>query len=276
MKIAASQASELAGVLREAARAEIMPRFRRLSSGDIRTKSSPLDLVTEADEAAERRITPVLQRMFPSALIMGEEAVAADPSLLTAMLEADLCFVIDPVDGTANFAAGVPLFGVMVAAIHHGETIGGWIHDPLGDDTVIGLRGEGAWIEAPDGEARDCRVAPPVPVGSMVGAISWGFMPPERKARILPRLARLAGTLNFRCAAHEYRLAATGGAHLLVYNKLMPWDHAAGVLIHAEAGGFSAQLDGQPYSPRRHTGGLVCAPDRSSHAEALHTLFAEA
>lgn len=275
MRITPAQASDVAAMLRDAARAEILPRFRRLAAGDIRAKSGPLDLVTEADEAAERQITAELSARFPEAMILGEEAAAADPSLLVKMAEAELCFIIDPVDGTANFAAGVPLFGVMVAAVRNGETIAGWIHDPMGDDTVIGLRGEGAWVQAPDGARHDCRVAPPVPVASMVGAISWGYMPPERKARVLPRLARLAGTLNFRCAAHEYRLAATGGAHLLVYNRLMPWDHAAGVLIHSEAGGFSAQFDGQPYSPRRHTGGLLCASDRASHAEALQTLFAE-
>lgn len=275
MRIATGQADDIAAVLREAARAEILPRFRRLAAGDIRAKSGPLDLVTEADEAAERQIAAALAARFPQAMILGEEAAAADPSLLESMAQAELCFVIDPVDGTANFAAGVPLFGVMVAAIRNGETIAGWIHDPMGDDTVIGLRGEGAWVQTPDGGRRDCRVAPPRPITAMVGAISWGYMPPERKRRVLPRLALLAGTLNYRCAAHEYRLAATGGAHLLVYNRLMPWDHAAGVLIHAEAGGYSAQLDGTPYSPRKHSGGLICAPDAVSHAEAMQALFGE-
>ncbi|MDB5414688.1 MAG: inositol monophosphatase [Rubritepida sp.] len=273
MKITAQQADDVAALLRDTARAEILPRFRRLAAGDIRTKSSPRDLVTEADESAERVIAASLAERFPSAMILGEEAAAADPSLLVKMADAELCFIIDPVDGTANFAAGVPLFGVMVAAVRNGETIAGWIHDPMGDDTVIGLRGEGAWVQSEDGTRRDCAVAPAVPLGSMVGAISWGFMPAERKARILPRLALLAGTLNFRCAAHEYRLAVTGGAHLLVYNKLMPWDHAAGVLIHAEAGGYSSQFDGSAYSPNRHTGGLICAPDAASHAEALRALI---
>lgn len=275
MRVTAGQADDIAAVLRDAARAEILPRFRRLAAGDIRAKSGPLDLVTEADEAAERQIAAALAARFPRAMILGEEAAAADPSLLEAMAQAELCFVIDPVDGTANFAAGVPLFGVMVAAIRNGETIAGWIHDPMGDDTVIGLRGEGAWVQSPDGGRRDCHVAPPRAIAGMVGAVSWGYMSPERKRRVLPRLALLAGTLNYRCAAHEYRLAATGGAHLLVYNRLMPWDHAAGVLIHAEAGGYSAQLDGSPYSPRKHTGGLVCAPDATSHAEAMQALFGE-
>jgi len=264
MRLSATEASEIAGLLREAAQREILPRFRKLASGDIRTKSGPLDLVTEADEAAERWLTTALSARFPSAMIVGEEAAAADPSLLVRMVEVDLCFVLDPVDGTANFAAGVPLFGVMVAAVHHGETIAGWIHDPMGDDTVIALRGEGAWVETPNGSRHDCQVAPAVPLSRMVAAVSWSFLPPARKAHLLPRLAQLAGTLNFRCAAHEYRLAATGGAHALFYNKLMPWDHAAGVLIHTEAGGFSAQFDGTAYSPRKHIGGLICAPDEAS------------
>lgn len=262
MRISAAQASEIAAVLREAAQLDIVPRFRKLAAGDIRTKSSPLDLVTEADEAAERRLTAALSARFPQAMILGEEAAAADPALLTQMLEAELCFIIDPVDGTANFAAGVPLFGVMLAAVHQGETIAGWIHDPMGDDTVIALRGEGAWVETVAGGRQDCRVAPPAPLGGMVAAVSWSYLPQERKMHLLPRLTQLAGTLNFRCAAHEYRLAATGGLHALFYNKLMPWDHAAGVLIHAEAGGYAAQFDGSAYSPRKHAGGLICVPDR--------------
>jgi fructose-1,6-bisphosphatase/inositol monophosphatase family enzyme len=275
VRFSAAEASDVAALLRGAAQAQIMPRFRRLAAGAVRAKSGPLDLVTEADEAAERVIVAGLARRFPRALIVGEEAAAADPSLLSRMAGADLAFVVDPVDGTANFAAGVPLFGVMAAAILGGETIAGWIHFALGDDTLVALRGEGAWIEAPDGARHDCRVAPPVPLARMVGAVSWGYMPGDLKARLLPRLARLAATVNFRCAAHEYRLAATGGAHLLVYNRLMPWDHAAGQLIHAEAGGASAQFDGRPYSALRHAGGLVCAPDAAGVEAARAALLGE-
>ena len=261
MKLSARDLESVAQLLREAAQREVMPRFRRLAQGAVRAKSGPLDLVTEADEAAERVIAAGLAARFPSSLIVGEEAAAADPGLLARMADAPLTFVVDPVDGTANFAAGVPLFGVMAAAIVNGETVAGWIHDPLGDDTLLALRGEGAWVLGAGGERRDCRVAPAVPLARMVGAVSWGFMPAERKAAVLSRLSRLGATVNFRCAAHEYRLAVTGGAHLLVYNRLMPWDHAAGQLIHAEAGGASAQFDGRAYSPLRHQGGLVCATD---------------
>lgn len=269
------QARDVAALLRDAARAEILPRFRRLPEAAIRAKSGPLDLVTDADEAAERVIHAGLLKMFPGALVVGEEAASADPRLIEGLAQADLAFVVDPVDGTANFAAGVPLFGCMAAAVRRGETIAAWIHDPLGDDTAIALRGEGAWLEAGDGSGRirDLHVAAPAPLERMIGVVSWGFMPPAQRARVLPRLSLLAATLNFRCAAHEYRLAATGGAHLLVYNRLMPWDHAAGQLIHAEAGGASAQFDGAPYSPLRHAGGLICAPDSEGVEAARRALL---
>ena len=260
------QARDVAALLRDAARAEILPRFRRLPEAAIRAKSGPLDLVTDADEAAERMIHAGLSRMFPGALVVGEEAASAAPRIIEGLSQAELAFVVDPVDGTANFAAGVPLFGCMAAAVRRGETIAAWIHDPMGDDTAIALRGDGAWLEAGDGSGRisDLRVAAPVPLERMIGAVSWSWLPQEKRVAVTSRLPRLAASVNFRCAAAEYRLAASGGAHLLMYNRLMPWDHLPGELIHREAGGFSARFDGSAYLPGMTTGGLIAAPDRDT------------
>ncbi len=105
----------VADILREAGRLDIMPRFRNLTEGAVRMKTGPLDLVTEADEATEQRVTAALRGAFPGCLVIGEEAASADPSLLRGLGGADLAFVVDPVDGTANFASGLPLFGVMAA-----------------------------------------------------------------------------------------------------------------------------------------------------------------
>jgi fructose-1,6-bisphosphatase/inositol monophosphatase family enzyme len=273
-----AQVSDIAALLREAARAEIMPRFRRLAPDAVRAKSGPLDLVTEADDAAERVIADGLRARFPGCAVVGEEATAADARLLDGLAAADIAFVVDPVDGTWNFAAGVPLFGCMAAMFLRGEVVAGWIHDPLGDDTAVALRGEGAWVEDSAGRTHGAlRVAAPAPVARMVGAVSWGFMAEPLRRRVAARLPRLAGTLNYRCAAHEYRLAAGGHAHLLIYNKLMPWDHAPGWLLHAEAGGHAAQFDGKPYDPaRQRSGGLMCAPDRDSWQAAHAALLADA
>ncbi len=257
-------------VLRDAAGAEVMPRFRRLAEGEVRAKTGPLDLVTVADEAAERAITAALRRHFPDCLVVGEEATAADPSLLGGLAAADLAFVVDPVDGTANFAAGLPLFAVMAAVLVRGEVAAAVILDPVGGDAACALRGEGAWIETQEGAHRALRVADGANVKEMTGTASWRFLPEALQGRVCRNLPRVAAVFDYRCAGHEYRLAAAGGCHFLLFNRLMPWDHAPGWLLHREAGGYAAQFDGSPYVAAHVTsGGLLCAPDRESW-QALH------
>jgi fructose-1,6-bisphosphatase/inositol monophosphatase family enzyme len=264
MSFRTAQLSALVELLRSAARAEIMPRFRKLAAGDVRQKTGPLDLVTEADEAAERMITAGIARRFPAAVVVGEEATSADPSRLNLLSDADLAFVVDPVDGTANFAAGLPLFGVMAAAIVRGEVVAAAIHDPICDDTAMALRGEGAWIEASDGRRTDLHVASPVPVAEMTGNVSWRYLPEPQRAVVCANQTRLGASWDYRCAAHEYRMASAGLCHLLFFNRLMPWDHAPGWLLHQEAGGYSARLDGSAYTPLHTDGGLICTPDQTS------------
>lgn len=264
MSFGRSDLGNLAMLLRDAARAEIMPRFRNLGAGDVRQKTSALDLVTEADEAAERLIHAGIVRLFPSAVVVGEEATSADPQRLRLLADAELAFVVDPVDGTANFAAGLPLFGVMAAVIVRGEVVAAAIHDPVCDDTALALRGEGAWTEAADGRRATLRVAPPVDPSEMAGNVSWRFLPEPQRSIVCTNLPRLGASWDYRCAAHEYRMASSGQCHFLFFNRLMPWDHAPGWLLHREAGGYSARLDGSPYSPLVTDGGLICVPDRPS------------
>lgn len=254
-------------VMREAGKREVLPRFRQFDTCGVRTKSGPLDLVTDADVAAERHITAGIHRLFPGALVVGEEATAADASLLGRIRDADLAFVVDPIDGTANFAAGLPLFGIMAAAIIRGEIVASAIHDPIGDDAALALRGEGAWMEEPSGRRCDLRVADAVPLGRMTGAINWRHMPEPARSRMLASLPRFATSWDYRNAAHEYRLLAQGFAHVAVFARMMPWDHAPGWLIHREAGGYSARMDGTPYTPTETHGGIILAPDRESWKE---------
>ena len=273
MRFSVGQLGEVADVLRMAARQEIMPRFRNLAAGGVRTKSGPLDFVTEADEAAERLISAELARRFPGCLVVGEEAATDDPSLLLGLADAELAFVVDPVDGTANFAAGLPLFGVMAAVLHRGAVIASAIHDPLGDDTAMAVRGEGAWIETPDGKRTDLRVAAPGIASTMAGNVAWRFLPEPERSRLVGNLTKLGGCWDYRCSAHEYRMVAAGHCHFLFFNRLYPWDHAPGWLLHREAGGYSAKLDGSEYDPTIVAGGLICAPDRASWQSLRDTLL---
>lgn len=272
MSFARRDVQDLGGILRAAAQAEIMPRFRRLHAADIRSKTGPLDLVTIADERAETVIAAALARRFPGCAVIGEEAAAADPALLGHLGDAELTFLVDPIDGTSNFCAGLPLFGVMAAVLRRGEVIGAVIHDPVGDDSAMALRGEGAWLEAPDGRQAELRVAAPVPLGELTGSVSWRYMAEPMRSRVCGGLPSLGSAWDYRCAAHQYRMLAAGHCHYVVFNRLMPWDHAPGWLLHREAGGWSAQFDGAAYDPARPAraeGGLICAPDRASWT-ALH------
>jgi fructose-1,6-bisphosphatase/inositol monophosphatase family enzyme len=103
-----------------------------------------------------------------------------------------------------------------------------------------------------------------VPLARMSGAASWRYLPEPLRSRVCANLPRLAASWDYRCAAHEYRMLAAGHCHYLLFNRLMPWDHAPGWLLHREAGGFSAQFDHLPYRPSVTRGGLICTPDEAS------------
>jgi fructose-1,6-bisphosphatase/inositol monophosphatase family enzyme len=263
-------------ILARAAQAEIMPRFRTLSADQVKQKSSSFDLVTEADEAAEKAISQELTAAFPGSVIIGEEAAAKDPDIVAGIADAELAFIIDPIDGTRNFVSRLPLFGSMIGVTVRGEVVFGAIHDPVCEDTAFALRGEGAWVEGRHRKRTALRVADPVPLASMDALISTSFLPEPLRTTVNGNLARVGLTGSLRCAAHEYRLAASGNCHLLLYNKLMPWDHAAGWLLHREAGGFSARFDGSDYRPAVQSGGLLYAPDKASWQLAREALFADA
>ncbi len=275
MDITPRHVAHIADILARTAAAEVMPRFKTLVDGDIRHKSSIFDPVTEADEAAERAITDELRASFPGALIVGEEATAADPKLLDRLAGAPLAFTVDPIDGTRNFVAGLPLFGVMAAAIVRGEIIAGVIHDPVCQDTAYALKGQGAWLSRSDHPPRRLHVAAPAPLARMEAIAGTHYLPEPLRSTVLSNLPRLGSATWLRCSAHEYRMAAAGACHILFYNRLMPWDHAAGWLLHQEAGGYSAHFDGSPYVPAHTTGGLICAPDRESWQAVRDGLFAE-
>jgi fructose-1,6-bisphosphatase/inositol monophosphatase family enzyme len=268
--------SAIAALLRDVARTIVMPRFGHIGPADMRTKSGPLDPVTVADEAAERALTEGLRALFPDAAVIGEEAVAADPALLGAVAGPGPVFVIDPIDGTQNYAAGLPLFGLMIALVEGNETIAGLIHDPLRDDTMLATRGAGAFLlrGTPDSaEWLPLRVATPAPLAQMIASVSWQYMARAEKSRVLGSLAALGQTPNLRCAAATYRAMASGHMHASVSRRTLPWDHAAGTLIVEEAGGHVRRPDGEVWRPADIDGGLIAATDRDTWNRLRDALY---
>lgn len=235
-------------IIREAAESEILPRFKNLQASQIREKK-PNQLVTEADIEAEKVLSRRLCQLLPGAVV-GEEGVEADPALMTALERPGVVWVIDPVDGTANFAHGNPRFAVVVALVVDGVTVAGWIHDPVPNRTITAQMGQGAWRA----DTR-LRVSSEVPLAQMAGSV-------KKRGRVAEHVLHVARRGS---AAHDYLDLVTGKLHFAHFKKLMPWDHAAGVLIHAEAGGYGAMMDGGPYTPVLHADGqLLLAPGQAS------------
>jgi fructose-1,6-bisphosphatase/inositol monophosphatase family enzyme len=263
----------LANLLQEAAVQEILPRFRNLGDGDVRMKTEAIDLVTEADEAAERVIRKGIESLMPEALFVGEESVAADPDLLGRLQGADLAVVVDPIDGTFNFASGLTLFGMILAVVSKGETVAGVIYDPVGNDWALVEKGSGAWLYRTDGSQEQMFVRPSGPLEQMIGIANTGFFDIETRRKILSNLAEVRLFTSYRCAAHEYRLLGQGHMDFAMYNKLMPWDHLAGALMMQEAGAHVARFDGSPYLPHHTAGGLLVASDPDAWQELRERVF---
>jgi fructose-1,6-bisphosphatase/inositol monophosphatase family enzyme len=262
------QADELVRIVRDVARVEILPRFRALAPTDISTKSGPGDLVTVADRAAEAAMTEAIRALMPGAAVVGEEAISSDPALRDAIATADPCVIIDPVDGTWNFAKGLALFGVLLAITRAGRPVWGMLHDPLLDDWII-ADATGTRMVRGD-KVTPLRTSTQTKVERLVGYVPVGLYPRSQRPQVLAALAPFSRATSLRCACHEYRLIAQGHAEFALSGPTQhAWDHAAGVLAVEQAGGVARFLDGAAYDAGRKDGPLlVAASDAVWHAVA--------
>ncbi len=240
-------------VMHDAAARAVMPRYQSLESHQIDAKAAD-DVVTIADKEAELILAEGLAQIRPEATIVGEEAAHADPALLDRLGDA-LCWIIDPIDGTNNYASGKPPFGIMVALSQGGETVTGWILDPLSGRLCHAHRGAGAFVGDERITARGTGQEPPI------AGISLMFVDPARRAAMREKIAPHYQLVDIpRCAAEQYPRLVLGVNDLSVFERTLAWDHAAGVLFVNEAGGKVARPDGRPYRvDEAHLPGLIGA-----------------
>ena len=243
----------VSALMRDAAARAILPRYQTLTADQIDAKAAD-DVVTVADKEAELILAEGLTKILPEAAIVGEEAAHADPTLLER-LDDTLCWIIDPLDGTNNFAKGRQPFGVMVALAEAGETIAGWIYDPISGRLCHAHRGGGAWIGAERITARPTGGEPPI------AAVSLVFMDQAKRAAMTQHIAPHYTLVDIpRCAAEQYPRLVLGVNDLSIFERTLAWDHAAGVLFVNEAGGMAARPDGRAYRvDEAHLPGLIGA-----------------
>jgi fructose-1,6-bisphosphatase/inositol monophosphatase family enzyme len=248
----ASFSNSIRAIMIRAAELAVLPRYGKLREEEIREKSLD-ELVTIADRESEEILAEGLGKLLPEAAIVGEEAAEADPSIMR-QLAGPLCWIIDPLDGTANFAAGDGPFGILIALAIDGLPVGGWIYDPRSGRFCSATVGHGAFIDGEPAEARSSGSAAPI------AAISPLLESSARGEEIIQKLKPNFSMVRIpRCAAEQYPRIVLGTNDITLFERTLPWDHAAGVIFLTEAGGRATRFDGSAYRVDDDRSGLLAA-----------------
>ncbi len=269
MNLTKATQERLISIVRRAGQEIVMPNFRQLSAADVETKSSVTDLVTIADKASETFITQEIQLAFPDWEIVGEEAVAEDTSTTDKIATADTCVIIDPIDGTWNYAHGLSDFGIILAVVVKGITRFGLLYDPVNDDWIYANLGEGAFFQrtalnekrqhqTPSQAPLALKITAEPDLDKLTGIMSVNAYKGQKKQDFALKASRFV-RINNMPSCPAYRQIAQGHFNFSLTYKMLPWDHAAGVLIHTEAGGICRTLDGQEYNPAMLEGEMLAA-----------------
>ncbi|GHA13648.1 inositol monophosphatase family protein [Streptomyces echinoruber] len=265
-------AEDVEEAVRKAAAAEITPRFRRLAAHEVDRKTGPHDLVTDADRLAEQYLTQTLGALLPGSVVVGEEAVHANPVTYEALHGDAPVWIVDPVDGTRQFVHGDPGFCTLVALAHRGVVHASWTYAPALDRLATAVRGRGAFL---DGER--LRAGSPAPGRDLRVATSHpDFTTDEQKRALLGLWTDGVAPRACGSAGLEYLAVARGESDAVAFSWEAAWDHAAGLLLVEEAGGAHLTRAGEPF---RITGGnalpFTAARDAATARRVADLLRAE-
>ena len=256
---------KVSGIITDVAAQFILPRYGRLTCDEVEVKADN-SLVTKADRQAEKALRRLLKSLLPKAAVIGEEAFAKNSGILSCFSSHDAVWIIDPIDGTGNYATGSGAFGVIVALAYKGQTVAGWLHNPVTGNFVVTELGGGAYFQR-----QKLRMDIPGRFTDLRG--SFGGLVFGKISALADRGASLGAPSiqpPARCACHEYaRLALSGQTNDPWHfrgssSRRTPWDDAAGVLCATEAGGCARHWDGRKVLPGNYGGGLLVAPDEES------------
>lgn len=243
-------------ILKDCAATYITPRFQSLTEGEIQSKTGPTDLVTIADIEAEEALNSILPDAYPGSIVIGEEGISSGTkSISTLQSHDDVIWVVDPVDGTFNFANGKPVFAIMLACIINGQTEYGWIYDIPGDRMMAAEKGSGVTISG-DRKSFDQQS---LELSELKGYAGRKYFPKVAQ-EVVDELREAADDISsLSCAGHEYLRLVNGEKDFSIYSKIRPWDHLAGALCIQEAGGVIRKWDNSTYTPQDDFGGLLGA-----------------
>lgn len=217
----------LEAVIRKAATEELLPRFLNV---EAQCKSDG-SLITEADWEMQNRVRHELSEQWPDFALLGEEMKAEEQQALMSDPGKGL-WILDPLDGTANFASGIPFFGVSVALLNAGKVQAGVVYDPIRQESFSALCGQGAWL---NGEPLGLQESP-AKLKQAMGMVDFKRLP----GKLIEQLARGApyrSQRSFGSVALDWCWLAAGRVQIYLHGGQKLWDYAAGSLILQEAGG---------------------------------------
>lgn len=231
--------------------------------GNLRNiaKKGAIDLVTEADTASEAAIMDILRRAYPDHAFLGEEGGRMGP-------DSPYCWVVDPLDGTTNFAHGLGQFAVSIALIHETDLVCGVVLNPVAGELYSAVRGGGAFCNG-----RRLRVSDTADMADSLLVTGFPYnvreLLPEILTRIGACLNRSRGVRRLGAAALDLCHVANGQFEGFWEQHLKPWDTAAGVLIAVEAGASVTDINGEAFDLRR---GDILATNGRIHAAMVEAL----
>lgn len=244
--------SVVVDAIRTIAAEEIMPRFEKVGFS-IKEDGS---MLTEADIVSNQRIQAYLKQHWPDIDFLSEEM---EPEQQATLLQnADWLWCLDPVDGTSNFAAGVPLFAVSLALFCKGEVVLAVTYDPVRDEAFTAQKGQGAWL---NDQRLYCQPTK-FPLSNAVAIVDFKRLPAELRQRLVTQ-PPFGSQRNLGTGALEWAWMAANRGHLYLHGGMKIWDLAAGTLLLSEAGGYACTLEGESvFRAGMDKRSVVISPDK--------------
>jgi myo-inositol-1(or 4)-monophosphatase len=217
------------------AQEELIPRFANVKH-EHKTDGS---ILTEADLVMQQRIADALLKLWPDTVFLGEEMSAQEQSILLSSPEPVWC--LDPLDGTSNFAAGIPYFSVSLALIEAGEVTRALVYDPVRDECFTANKGQGAALNGKPLVLEKSAIK----LKHATALIDFKRLDTDLATRLVAEIP-YASQRSFGSVALDWCWLAAGRCHIYLHGRSHIWDYAAGNFIFNNAGGFSSTLIGEP------------------------------
>ncbi|MFW5450637.1 MAG: inositol monophosphatase family protein [Methylophagaceae bacterium] len=225
---------QLTDIIVTASKDELLPRFNRVKC-DYKMDGS---IVTDADIAMQNRLSNMLQQAYPDIALLGEEMSAEQQQEL--LLSGKALWCVDPIDGTSNFAAGIPYYSVSLALINNGQITHGLVYDPMRDECFTAEMGQGAWLNNQPLTLQKTNLS----LNKTIALIDFKRLSNQLATQLMT-VSPYASQRSFGSIALELCWLAAGRGHIYLHGKQQLWDYAAAQLILSEAGAFACTLEGE-------------------------------